>query len=398
MTSRERVLAALKRQPVDRIPFVPNLNGYAIRGLPERYHAMQRWEILRDLGIDLLVRNRVGARVRPPFTILPLPQGPANLAGSQSRGWHKSLPVTDKLTVRTAGHDEVQYVTVETPVGCLRYGWRNTSGAPDPPFPVEYPLKTIDDVRIFRYVLDHTVVEPAYEEIEECLEAVGEEGTCEAAGGPTPMQELDELLMGLETFYYLMNDHAREMESLMAQMLEMRKEEYRILAASPAPIIITGENTSTSLASPVYMARWEFPALNEYSDIVHHTGKIHMVHMCGRLAGAMDLLAAARCDGLHDVAPPPTGDFDFGAGRERLYGAGKCVAGGIDCTAFVDLASEELEAYVTRRLAEAAPGTGFLLSAGDTVPFGTTVEGLKTFVRALERYGNYPLAGVVDEH
>ena len=155
--------------------------------------------------------------------------------------------------------------------------------------------------------------------------------------------------------------------------------------------MVTGENTSTTLASPADIERVEFPALDAYSDIVHAGGKIHMAHMCGTLHRVVDALARTRLDGLHDVAPAPTGDLDFKADRQRLLAAGKCVAGGIDATAFVNPSPEAIERYVIARLAEAAPGVGFLLSSGDTVPLGTEVETLRRIVRTLERHGNCPL-------
>ena len=391
MNSRERILAAMRRQPVDRIPFVPLLNGYCIRSFPEHYQTLERWQVLRELGIDLLVRFRKGTRIRPPLSLMPPPEGPLSLAPSEARDWASSQPVTDKVRIETASRNGTQYVTVDTPVGRLRCGWRYTAESPDVPFPVEHLLKTIDDVRVYRYVLDQTVVEPAYDEIVAALEGIGDEGTCEAAGGPTPMQELIEYQLGMAGFYYSLNDYPVEMEALMTHMLDVRKQEYRLLAESPAPIVITGEDTSTTMASPGIMARWEFPVLDEYSDIVHRGGKIHVVHMCGKLRGVMDLLTEARFDGVHDVSPPPIGDFDFRTGREQLCAAGKCLIGGIDAGAFQNLTPEEVEIYVSRRLEEVAPGTGFLLGSGDTVPFGTSLDNLRAVVCTVEQRGRYPL-------
>jgi uroporphyrinogen-III decarboxylase len=388
MKSRERILAAMQGQPVDRIPFVPNLNGYVIRSWPEQYQLMQRWEILKELGIDLLVRSRVGARVRPQTVLWPPPDGPITLASSATRDWANSLPATDKIKITTESRDGNVYVIEETPLGCLRAGWHFTPECPDIPFPIEFPLKTIADVDVFRYVLDHTVLEPNYHDILEALAGVGDEGTCEAAGGASPIQELIQLQMGMENFYYFMADYPTQMAGLMGQMLELRKREYRILAQSPAPIIITGENTSTTLSSPAHMAQWEFPALNQYSEIAHQKGKIHMVHMCGKLHQITGLLAEASFDGIHDVAPAPTGDFNFASDFRKVSSAGKCVAGGIDCTAIVSLSPPAIEDYVARLLDEVAPGTRFLASCGDTVPFGTPMENLRAVVRALEAHGS----------
>lgn len=391
MNSRERILAALNRQPVDRIPFVPCLNAYAIRGFSPRYQTMKRWDVLRELGIDLLIRFRVGVRVRPPIVIVPPQKGPIELLSSDSRQWSMCQPATEKICIKEEVKGDLTQVTLETPIGVLRCGWRFLSTS-DYPFPVEHLLKTVNDFEIYHYILEHTIVEPAYEEILDTLNAVGDEGTCEAAGGPTPVHTLLEYLIGIEKFYYCLMDYPKETEKLLDHIMEIRRQEYRILAESPAPIVVTGEDTSTTVMSPVYMERWEFPALNEFSDILHSCGKIHLVHMCGKLQNAMHILVKCHFDGIHDATPPPTGDLDFRMAREHLCAAGKCLVGGIDCNAFVNLSPEQLEDYIMKRLDEVAPGTGFLLGSGDTVPFGTSIKNLQAIVRTLEMHGRYPLS------
>ena len=282
MNSQQRIIAAMKCQPVDRIPFVPNLNGYAIRRLAPRYHTMERWQIQQELGIDCLVRFRIGVRVSPPVVIIPPdPSGPTTLLGCSSRQWSKCQPTTDKIKMRTESKNGRTFVILETPIGSLRCCWRFVETS-DMPFPDEPLLKSKDDFAIYHYVLDHTAVEPAYEEIIETLKAVGDNGTCEAAGGATPIQNLLEYLCDFQNFYYWLSDYTKEMEDLMQHLMEVKRKEYQVLADSPAPIIITGENTSTTMMSPACMAKYEFPALDEFSDILHRRGKIHMVHMCGK--------------------------------------------------------------------------------------------------------------------
>jgi len=392
MKSKERILAAMKCQQVDRIPFVPNLNGYAIRGFPEHYHPMKRWEIERDLGIDLLVRFRIGIREIPPTVVIPPTTGPVNLQSAQSREWNKCVPRADDIQLKIEADGDLTYVYLTTPLGDLRSAWRSVPTS-DLPFPEEHFIKSVKDFDIYHYVLDHTNVEPAYEESLEALEGVGNDGTCEAMGGATPIEDLLMFIMGIETFYFCMTDHPKETEDLMSHLMEIRRQGYRILSKGPAPVVITGENTSTTTMSPNFMKQWEFPALDEFSDILHEGDKIHMVHMCGKIQGVIDLLAERHFDGIHDASPPPTGDLDFRAAREKLCRSGKSLTGGIDCNAFVDLSPEQLEQYVKTLLEDVSPGTGFLLSSGDTVPYGTTTENLRAVVRAIENYGQYPLKG-----
>ena len=394
MNSRQRILSAMQCRPVDRIPFVPCLNGYNIVSMPKRFHDMPRWEILKDLGIDLLIRFRLGVFVKPPMVIYPPSANSLPLAQGSwiVREWENLMRTSDQVKVEMKEDGDDRTIMIDTPVGRVQYKWRFTKASLDIPFPIEPMIKTVDDIDVFHFILDNTIVEPAYDEIHQTLDAVGDEGTCEATGGPTPIQDLLEILAGVENFYRLYFAHQKKMEDLMDHMLEVRKCEYELLAKSPAPIVITGENTSTTICSPTFMAQYEFPALNTYSDILHNEDKIHMVHMCGRLHHAMDELTGCRFDGAHDVAPPPTGDFDFKADRERFLASGKCISGGIDATAFAFMSPEKLEDYIIKRLEQVAPGTGFLMGSGDTVPYGTTEENLRTVVKVLEKYGKSPIS------
>jgi uroporphyrinogen-III decarboxylase len=252
-------------------------------------------------------------------------------------------------------------------------------------------LKTVEDVKIYQHVLEKTVVEPFYEDLVATQAALGEAGVVDASGQCTPVMDLVMFHMGLENFVFMMEDHPGEINTLLDMMQEVRKEEYRVLAESPAEVVTTYENTSTTLLSPSYMARYEFPALAEYTEILHAMGKIHLVHMCGKVGGVLDQIADVPFDGIIDVAPPPTGDCDFRVARTKLCEAGKCLGGGIDCTAFVELTPEGMQEYVFDRLCETAPGTGYLLGSGDAVPFGTPMENLRAVVHAVQKYGTYPV-------
>ena len=397
MNSRERVLAAIQRRPVDRIPFTPNIDGYSIRSMPARYHEMARWEIYQDLGVDLLVRARRGHLTTPSESFMPPNMdGPAALRPSYARRPPSERPQEHGIEVRTANRGPEIEVLVDTPVGSLRSGWRYTPQSPNIAFPTEHMLKTLDDVKTFTYILEKTRVDSLYGELEAVKAAIGDVGVVDGYGHCTPAQDLIMFTAGLENFLFLLQDHPREIEALLELMQDIRLREYRALAESPADVVTTYENTSTTLLSPAYMARYEFPALQEYSDILHAAGKIHLVHMCGEIANAIDLIAAASFDGVVDIAPPPTGDCDFRAGHKKLLAAGKCLAGGIDCTAFVNCEPAEMEEYVLRRLSEVAPGTGFLMGSGDAVPFGTPLENLRAVVRALEQFGKYPVEKVME--
>jgi uroporphyrinogen-III decarboxylase len=393
MSSRERIMAALHGQPVDRVPFIPHVGGYSMASLPTRYQEMTRWQFLREIGADLFIRAKRGFAswppdsYAPPSTMVPLAWQPAGLQAPPLKGRSD-----DRVQVSRVRRGHETLVTLETPVGRLRSLWRQTPESPLVPFPAEPLLKTVEDLKVFQYALERAVVEPWYEDLVAAKAAVQGEGVVEAVGNCTPIQDLIMWHIGLEQTVFMLLDHPAEIQALIDMMQEVRKKEYRVLAQSPADLVVTYENTSTTLLSPAYMARYESPALAEYSDILHQGGKPHLVHMCGKIQGVLDLISQALFDGITDVAPPPTGNCDFRVAREQLNSAGKCLTGGIDATAFVQLTPDEMQAYVLNRLREVAPGTGFLLGSGDAVPFGTSLENLRAAAETAHTYGTYPIS------
>jgi uroporphyrinogen-III decarboxylase len=392
MNSRERIMAALRGQPVDRVPYVPHIGGYSMASLPDRYQQMTRWRFLGEIGADLFIRARRGFASWPPDCFAP----PSTMVSPAWLPANQQMPplkgATDqRLKVSRARKGHETLVTLDTPVGQLRSLWKQTSESPLVPFPVEPLLKTAEDLKVYQYALERTVVEPWYEDLIATQAALRGAGVVEAVGNCTPIQDLIMWHMGLDSTVFMMHDQPAEIQSLMEMMQEVRKREYQVLAESPADVVVTYENTSTTLLSPAYMARYEFPALAEYSDILHRGGKLHLVHMCGKIQGVLDLISQAPLNGITDVAPPPTGNCDFRVAREKLDSAGKSLAGGIDATAFVHCAPDQMQAYVLHRLREVAPGTGFLLGSGDAVPFGTPLENLQAAAMAVRAHGTYPI-------
>ena len=71
----------------------------------------------------------------------------------------------------------------------------------------------------------------------------------------------------------------------------------------------SGVSCAGALLSPAVFKRYCLPILNEYADLLKSSGKIFLVHMCGKLKAFQPELAAARFDGLADISPLPTGNF-----------------------------------------------------------------------------------------
>lgn len=362
MTGKERILAALRRESVDRVPWVPLLVPYTIAGFPkEAPHRVA--EAQRAVGCDIwtqAVVDRVGL-------------------------W---LPKSGKLKTIQYYIDGDVVNGYETPEGTITE--RQRSGAHGSlNAPVEHMIKTPQDLRAYRYVLENTFLFTAdlsdHYAWEEAV--VGEDGVIADAGiGLTPFKTFIEFLAGVENTYYLIADEPELFDEVMDIMHRQRLLQIRETAKrSKADVFVSSENTSWTTMSPAHFEKYCAKQLSEYADILHEYGKLHVVHMCGKLARISDLIAPCRFDAVTDIAPAPTGDTELWEAAE--YFPNMAVKGGLGCETMIadnpqvcyDKACEILEKTRGRR--------GILLGSGDSVPNGASMENLRAITKAVKEVG-----------
>ena len=363
MTGKERILAALRRQPVDRTPWVPLIVPYTIAGFPkETPHRVA--EAQRAAGCDIwtqAVVDRIGLWLT------------------------KSGKKINKIRYFVDGDVVSGY---ETPEGTITERQRSGVGA-SINAPVEYLIKTAQDLRAYRYVLENSFLfiadytdHYAWEE-----KIVGEDGVItDVSIGMTPHQMFINLLAGVEHTYDIQADEPELFDEVMDLMHRQYKQQVRETAKrSKADIFICSENTSWTTLSPQRFEKYCAEQLSEYADILHEYGKLHVIHMCGKLSYMTEQIAGCRFDAVADLAPAPTGDMELWEAAEAFPNL--AVKGGIGCDTF--LAAEPGVCYGrAREILEKTRGRlGVLLGSGDSVPNGTSMENLRAITKAVEEAG-----------
>jgi len=378
MTSKERLLAVLKHQKIDRIPWSPLICGYFLNSLTRDLKKMNEAEILKYIGADILGRGVEFPTFNSPVFSSLLKDTTTIIQGN--------IKLTTDINIKTGEFSR----TYETPLGVLKEKSIFTKASSWMPFPVEHKIKKREDLKIYKYFIENLKYESCFDRYQRFVDSIGEDGLATTPAPATPLLSLLQIDMGLERFYYYLSDYPQEVEELMSVMHERNKEIYGIIAESPAWVVIDYENTSTTLHSPKMYERYCLKQLNEYADILHKRDKIFLIHRCGKLDGLMDLIDKGKDDGTIDVALPPTGDLDI-ARALKLWSKNKVVAGGIDPNAFTRLSPEGIKEYVKKLLKEVSPGDNFILGSADAVPYGTPIENLKAVTEVIKKYGKYPL-------
>lgn len=377
MSSRERLMAALRHEETDRIPWSPLISGYFSLGLPEPLR-----------GNDIETQRAVGADIMERLLSLVYhPSLPAAIPAFQATGMDPVETVIhcDKVEMREIRKGDQLQRVYETPIGTLKETYEGRNSSPWMMFPVEYKIKTLEDLKLYRYIVEAQQYQPTYDRFIRTSQEIGDDGLATTPAPISPFQMLLEVELGVEQFHYFLADYPEEMEELMELMHAKNLEACGIIAESPAEVVIIYENTSTSYMSPYMYPRYILRHLNDYADLFHEAGKIVLIHMCGKLKDVAEEIGQGRYDGICDIAPPPTGDLDL-AEAKRMWGDHLVATGGIDATAFASLSPERMKEHVWEILERIAPYRGVILGSGDAVPFGTPLETLRSVTKTVREF------------
>ncbi len=246
-------------------------------------------------------------------------------------------------------------------------------------------LSTPEDVKVMTHIARNTQYIPRFELFEERKKAIGDDGIPTPTAPCSPLLETLQVLCGLENTTYLLLDEEDAMREMFAALHERNKNYYRLMCDLDTPVVFAYEDTSTTIMSRDWFQSLAAPCLNEYAKILHGAGKLYITHMCGKLSDFSEDIAKILSDGIDSVCPPTTGDMECWDAKSAF--GGKVIIGGIEPSSLVMKSEEAILSHVSEILERMRGGRGFILSTGDAVPHGTSVELLKKIADLVAREG-----------
>jgi len=384
MTSRERVLCAMRNGMPDRVPVAPDISMY----VPMRFSGctsqdfwtgpktgIPHWEAY----IDAADHYGLDAWTAPVFGL------PLVYEESQVEWERESFvdPARDAMVMKATAH---------TPLGDLQQ--ESVCHRGDQAAVTEKLMKDLAaDFPSFQFLqpmprgLDGAASEA---QRRACHDRGHAYGVTVAYPG---FQMWNVWLQGgVESLAYVEADAPELLEQWLEWDLERGTREMELALSAGLDYILFGGSGTITLASPALAAKYALPGLAKWSAMAKAAGLPTMLHSCGKNRALADMLADETDVGmLNPLEPPPMGDIDL-AQVKRAHGSRLAFMGNLHTTDVMLLGTpQDVRRESLKAIRDAGAGGGFVLSTGDQCGRDTPDANLLEMVATAHELGAYPL-------
>jgi hypothetical protein len=373
MTMRERILAVYRGESPDVVPFMLDLSHWF-------YHKNR---VPWDLSV---------AYEKPEYELIRYHKQAGAGFYMPNLGAFYSAPYGEDVQSEVGKdyHDGVQEIVwrLTTPLGSIErrrmwedasYSWAIT----------RWGVQTEQDLRVLGYALVSRTYAPLWDRYQAWVDEVGAMGVVYLSAGYSAMGHLLNYWLGVSGTAYAAADWPTTLREVVDQINDNNLKLIDLLAASPAEIIIMGDNFSSDIQSPRFFARWSQAYYAEAIRRLHAAGKCVAVHIDGKLHGAITMIRDAGADCGDAITPAPMGDLSPLACREEA-GPHFILSGGVPPNLWLpDVPREAFETSVLDWLALKRYGHRFIANAGDQVPPHAAEDRIEIMRELVERYGRY---------
>ena len=371
MTLRERILSVYRGETPDVVPFMLDLSHWFYHRHKMPWDLSEVYEEPERKLIDYHRRMGVGFYV-------------ANLAHTLDVAYADDT----RVSTLKSSHGRALTWRVETPLGAIErervwedatYAWGIS----------RWGIETEADLRVLGHALggrSFTYLDDKFLAWDEC---VGDTGVVYGSLGYSAMGQLLNLWMGVERTTFATVDWPDTMREVVDQINASNLACVDALAASPADVVIMGDNFSSDTQPPWFFDRWSRRYYEEAIRRLHEAGKCVAVHVDGMLRGALDMIGRTGADCVDAVTPPPLGDLTPAECRQEA-GPDLILSGGVSPDLW--LPSADLEAFkraVLDWLDLKRESPRLIANAGDQVPPGADEGRIALMRNLVEERGRY---------
>ena len=404
MDERERMLAAIRGEPTDALPWAPRMDLWAIaqkaRGtLPERFRGLNTAEIADELGVGCHA-------VRADWSIVPWYERPPEDFMFRAFGFenHPDFPYRIELHdlpvefTYEDGRETSGSVTYRTVIH-TRAGDVETSmeyddsmamaGITNPQF-TTHVLESADDLEPVAQVYEHLEVVPTPQAYRSFHERIGRRGLALAHGpvSASPVHALLHQLMDMQTFFYAYMDDAPSLRRLGERMTPFYERLLDVLCECDAEVVHWGCNYDQDTTWPPFFAEEVVPWVARVGDRLRQAGKLMASHCDGENDRLLPHFPACRLDLAESVCTEPMTKPSL---REQRLGMGATTTiwGGLPAVAFMTGPMDDaaFERHLDKVFSELGSGKRLILGVSDNVPVDANLDRLERVTELVKAFG-----------
>jgi uroporphyrinogen decarboxylase len=334
---RERVLAALRREPVDRVPYVETTIGLTI-------------------GEKLLGQT------------LPLVQIPQ--LGLNLRHWED-----DKRLSRLLHRDNISFRLLPPTFS------KKEKGKEGQLFVGDGLIKTMDDFgKIF------SLPDPEDDSLYDPIKPFMMRREEFAVISSTRLGFLSALVsIGFQTFMESLYVNPELIHAVLGAYVDWSAKVVRRICEMGVDVVFTTDDFAFNTGpfmSPASFRQWVVPyhqrAIREIIVpwVLHTDGEIHRI---------LDDLFGMGIQGIHPIDPNCMDIREF----KKNHGKKVCILGNVNVNTLASGTPEEVYSEVRDLIRDLGPGYGYILSSGNSVPDYAKPENMLALARALEDFAEY---------
>lgn len=376
MTGRERVIAAIRREPVDRVPWIPECSWSYFASIPEyqkRFICDGREQVNPELRLEALAFRTQFYQERICGEFMQWCANP----GVIQRYPH--------VSIREYFAGDTWTTVYQTPKGEIAHigHWSATARSW---FPERDLIMTRDDLEVFEFMQEDMEIEEDFESLRQELAVVGDTGVYFSKVPAAPLKSMMLGTLSLPLAAELLTDERSRMERLFALMHEKHLAIARLQMNSPAQVFMDASVIGVGMISPTWIREFYTPYSRAYADILHTADKLIVFHASGEpLLAVADEISKAGTDLQYGIAVPPRGEAPLSTLRSTI-GSDVALAGGLEPSFLAIASADDVRHRTETLLDDMREQSGFLLGTADDVSWETSPELLGVVGQTIREY------------
>jgi len=376
MTSRQRLLAASRQEPVDMIPLAPRV-GYAARFHYGTESPQNCLRLKKKYDYDpFLTVNGQDLPLFDPFNVFRYAPGVEVEFNVKDQG---SKSIVDR-TIHTPDGDLHDKRFVVNP-GHTEYGM-----APEPVHS-EFMVKTSDDLPKLKHLLPPVNASLA-DEYHGWEYVAGQDAVTRACVyGPLGYQA--DMVMSHEDLmvnYMINRDFVVELVNIFFQNLQAQIK--ALLEQGVRYFYSSWFAHSLSVGwSPSIFRQWFLPMIKAHVDLIHSYEGIVDYYDDGKHMNILEMLLEAKVNVVETCTPPPVGDVNLEEAK-KICGKNMTLMGHTDLIYVIKEGTVDDVKKAVEYACRIGGNDGcFILGTSDSIREGTPIENIDAYFQYAREYG-----------